>query len=199
MWITPSARITGDKDRENPVEGAHTAPSGDVERVARAIHAAHMIEKGPLAAWTWEEAAKPYYVGFAKAAIAAMREQLVPSRGGRSGSSYQIRHHGRLRRCASSTARCCHSRHLRVSDRAPRLSVFALSSCPVCRSPNAAISPIASLAGSGAPGVSFSRPDASSISPQGSASRVVLIGVAQAERVAQSASNRRGASIRIGG
>ena len=35
-WIevngTPSARITGDKDRENPVEGAHTAPSGDVER-----------------------------------------------------------------------------------------------------------------------------------------------------------------------
>ena len=28
----PSARITGDKDRENPVEGAHTAPSGDVER-----------------------------------------------------------------------------------------------------------------------------------------------------------------------
>ena len=31
-YRTPSARITGDKDRENPVEGAPTAPSGDVER-----------------------------------------------------------------------------------------------------------------------------------------------------------------------
>lgn len=155
--------------------------------------------KGENAAYDPEQYKHKESMDVAQAAIAAMREQLVPSRGGRSGSSYQIRHHGRLRRCASSTARCCHSRHLRVSDRAPRLSVFALSSCPVCRSPNAAISPIASLAGSGAPGVSFSRPDASSISPQGSASRVVLIGVAQAERVAQSASNSRGASIRIGG
>ena len=58
-WIevngTPSARITGDKDRENPVEGAHTAPSGDeVERVARAIEAAQCKgREGPFGGYDY--------------------------------------------------------------------------------------------------------------------------------------------------
>jgi len=43
-----------------------------VEQVARAIHGAHMIEKGPLQAWTWVEASKSFYNNLARAAIAAM-------------------------------------------------------------------------------------------------------------------------------
>lgn len=51
-----------------------------IEQVARAIHAAHMIENGPLAEWTWEEAAKSYYEGFALAAIAAMQPHIAAER-----------------------------------------------------------------------------------------------------------------------
>lgn len=48
LYGTPSARITGDKDRENPVEGAQPAPSDDlVERVARAIHSVKMSGHNP--------------------------------------------------------------------------------------------------------------------------------------------------------
>lgn len=49
-------------------------PVPSVERVAREFHAAHMVEKGELAAWTWEEANKGFYSRIATAVIAAMQE-----------------------------------------------------------------------------------------------------------------------------
>lgn len=64
--------------------------------------------------------------------------------------------------------------------RTPALSTLALSSCPVCASPNTIHPPLLAL-GSGAPDVGSSRPEASTISPQGSAAWVRLIGGVQAE------------------
>lgn len=48
-----------------------------VQRVAMAIHAAHMKELGPLRAWTWEEASKDYYERLALAAIKGFRGEVA--------------------------------------------------------------------------------------------------------------------------
>lgn len=48
-----------------------------VDAMARAIHAAHMKELGPLRAWTWEEAAKLYYNNLALAAIPTIRRSVL--------------------------------------------------------------------------------------------------------------------------
>lgn len=73
-WIevngTPSARITGDKDRENPVEGAHTAPSGDeVDRLISQLKAEHQ-RNGGQGAYAWQSRE---LCGKAAAALSAMR------------------------------------------------------------------------------------------------------------------------------
>ena len=49
-----------------------------VERAANAVHAEHMIAKGPLAAWSWDQANKDFYRRLVKAAIAAMQADAAP-------------------------------------------------------------------------------------------------------------------------
>lgn len=85
---------------------------------------------------------------------------------GRGGKGFvrertQNRHHGRV--LAAAAAFACHLSH--VSRMAP---AFALSSCPVCRSAKAIHSPTVLSAGSAAPVIGRSSPDAFTRSPHGS-------------------------------